>query len=87
MDSEESSLTCSKPQSKPTGSMCKICDSPASHSYFGAIACSACKMFFRRNAEKDLVCCYLSLRKNRSQGLSFTSTRNNLNVFMMVNAK
>ncbi|CAF0783118.1 unnamed protein product [Adineta ricciae] len=54
MDNEESSLTCSTPQAKPTGSICKICESPASHSYFGAIACSACKMFFRRNAEKDL---------------------------------
>ncbi|CAF1435506.1 unnamed protein product [Adineta ricciae] len=29
---------------------CKICGAPAEHSNYGAVSCSPCKMFFRRNA-------------------------------------
>ena len=29
---------------------CEICDEAAEHSNYGAICCSACKIFFRRNA-------------------------------------
>ena len=29
---------------------CRICQAPAKYSYFGAIACRSCKMFFKRNA-------------------------------------
>jgi hypothetical protein len=30
---------------------CKICGAPARYSYYGAIVCHSCKMFFKRNAE------------------------------------
>ncbi len=29
---------------------CKICGASAIYSYFGAVVCSSCKIFFRRNA-------------------------------------
>ncbi|CAF4174084.1 unnamed protein product [Adineta steineri] len=31
-------------------SECRVCSAPAQHSNFGAISCSSCKMFFKRNA-------------------------------------
>ncbi|CAF1030239.1 unnamed protein product [Rotaria sordida] len=31
---------------------CKICEAPAQYSYYGVIACSPCKIFFKRNAER-----------------------------------
>ncbi|CAF3946674.1 unnamed protein product [Rotaria sp. Silwood2] len=42
-----------KQKVKPYQSECKICGSPAFYSYFGVISCSACKMFFKRNALSD----------------------------------
>ncbi|CAF3960500.1 unnamed protein product, partial [Rotaria sordida] len=30
---------------------CKICEASARYSYYGAIVCHSCKMFFKRNAE------------------------------------
>ncbi|CAF1638952.1 unnamed protein product [Adineta ricciae] len=35
---------------------CQICDEIAEHSNYGAICCSACKIFFRRNAMKQFRC-------------------------------
>lgn len=29
---------------------CKVCGDAARYSYFGAMACESCKMFFKRNA-------------------------------------
>lgn len=37
---------------------CKICGAPAIYSYYGAIVCQPCKMFFRRNAESKQVSLY-----------------------------
>ena len=37
-------------QPKPPSHQCKICRAPALHSNYGAITCSPCKMFFKRNA-------------------------------------
>ncbi|CAF1101538.1 unnamed protein product [Rotaria sordida] len=34
-------------------SVCKICGVAASYSYYGAIACESCKVFFKRNAENQ----------------------------------
>ena len=34
---------------------CTICGASAMHSNYGVISCDACKVFFRRNAEKDRV--------------------------------
>jgi hypothetical protein len=42
---------------------CKICEAPAIYSHFGAISCSSCKMFFKRNAEINRV------SKNKSVSL------------------
>ena len=36
-------------------SQCKICGAPARYSYYGAIVCHSCKMFFRRNAKHGQV--------------------------------
>jgi len=33
----------------PNEKQCAICGEPAIYSYFGAIACQPCKVFFRRN--------------------------------------
>jgi hypothetical protein len=38
-----------KPKKLPTE--CKICGAPALYSYFGAVACGSCKIFFKRNAQ------------------------------------
>ncbi len=32
-------------------SECKVCEASARYSYYGAIVCESCKMFFKRNAE------------------------------------
>lgn len=37
-------------RSKILSQICQICGAPAEYSYFGAISCHPCKMFFRRNA-------------------------------------
>jgi hypothetical protein len=29
---------------------CKICGAPSRYSYYGAIVCQSCKVFFKRNA-------------------------------------
>ncbi|CAF1416188.1 unnamed protein product [Rotaria sordida] len=44
-----------KRQKNPSPSECKICGSPARYSYYGAIVCHSCKMFFKRNAENRQV--------------------------------
>ncbi len=31
--------------------MCKVCGDSAQYSYYGAIVCQSCKVFFRRNAK------------------------------------
>lgn len=49
-DTEDSS------KSKIIPTECKICGAPALYKYFGATACHACKIFFKRNAHKSLVC-------------------------------
>ncbi|CAF1392429.1 unnamed protein product [Adineta ricciae] len=49
---------------------CQICDEAAEHSNYGAICCSACKIFFRRNAMKQFQCdwnnnCEISINTRR----------------------
>jgi len=44
-----------KPKPKKLPTECKICGSPALYSSFGAVVCSSCKIFFRRNAQKNQV--------------------------------
>ncbi len=34
---------------------CKVCEAPALYSYAGAVVCSSCKIFFRRNARIEQV--------------------------------
>jgi hypothetical protein len=41
--------------SKEALHQCKICGASALHSNFGAMTCSPCKMFFKRNAETGKV--------------------------------
>jgi hypothetical protein len=49
-------LTDVKRQTNPVPSECTVCGAPAIYSYFGAIACQPCKMFFRRkNAQQGQV--------------------------------
>jgi hypothetical protein len=47
--------TNTKQQSKPLSHQCKICGGSALNSNYGAITCSPCKMFFKRNAAVDQV--------------------------------
>jgi hypothetical protein len=35
--------------------VCKVCGDSAQYSYYGAIACQSCKVFFRRNAKSQPV--------------------------------
>ncbi len=44
-----------KPRATTGPTECKICRAPATYSYFGAIVCQSCKMFFKRNAEQGQV--------------------------------
>ncbi|CAF1276809.1 unnamed protein product [Adineta ricciae] len=39
-------------QQKTTASTCKVCGESAQYSYYGAIVCRSCKVFFRRNILK-----------------------------------
>ena len=48
----------SSSQSKSTLQQCKICGAPALHSNYGAVTCSPCKMFFKRNVKTDQVSLY-----------------------------
>ena len=36
-------------------SECKVCGASARYSYYGAIVCQSCKVFFRRNAQSRQV--------------------------------
>ena len=36
-------------QRKTTACTCKVCGEPAQYSYYGAVVCRSCKVFFRRN--------------------------------------
>lgn len=47
IDTQQAKLLCSLE--------CKICGAPARYSYYGAVACESCKMFFKRNAENKQV--------------------------------
>ena len=42
-------------QKRPILRECKICGACAKYSYYGAIVCLSCKVFFRRNITEDLV--------------------------------
>ncbi len=44
-----------KRQSTTAPTQCKICGDSAIYSYFGAISCRSCKVFFRRTAQRGLV--------------------------------
>ncbi len=40
----------------PTSKLkCKVCRSPATRPHFGVMSCESCRVFFRRNAHKELV--------------------------------
>ncbi|CAF0904331.1 unnamed protein product [Adineta ricciae] len=42
-------------QKQPILRECKICGACAKYSYYGAIVCLSCKVFFRRNITEDLI--------------------------------
>ena len=48
-------------KTRSVSSLCRVCGAPAVYSYFGAITCHSCKMFFKRNAESGLVRPFISL--------------------------
>lgn len=53
--SSSNNPTIIKRQSRTASSECKICGAPALYSFFGVISCHSCKMFFKRNAEREQV--------------------------------
>ena len=55
MTTSESTPTDIKTQTQSISHECKICGAIALHSNYGAMTCSPCKMFFRRNAKLDRV--------------------------------
>lgn len=78
----DETLSSTKPKFKVTFHECKVCGAPALHSNYGAITCSPCKIFFKRNATIKNVSyeiCFLFLIR-----IFF---RNNLHVILMVIVK
>ena len=75
--------TTSMRQTHAVSCPCKICGVPARYSYYGAIVCHPCKMFFKRNAGKGKV--------NKHQNVLFfiyiDLYRLYLNVILTMNAK
>ncbi len=51
--STSSSSIRQKKTTKTAENECKICGDSARYSYFGAIVCESCKMFFKRNAANE----------------------------------
>jgi hypothetical protein len=49
------SSSCVVQQTTRAESECKICGVSARYSYYGAIVCQSCKIFFRRNAKTGQV--------------------------------
>jgi hypothetical protein len=41
--------------SKTLRDECRICGVPADYSYYGAMSCQSCKVFFKRHAEQNEV--------------------------------
>jgi uncharacterized Zn finger protein (UPF0148 family) len=52
-------------QTQRSLSQCKICGAFARYSYYGAVVCPPCRMFFKRNAETGQV--------NEKQNIIFSS--------------
>lgn len=44
-----------KAKSKRFPTECKVCGASALYSYFGVVVCYSCKVFFKRNAQKNPV--------------------------------
>jgi hypothetical protein len=55
-DDPNSGSTSLIPKSKNCSLECKVCGTPAVYSHFGVVSCDPCKVFFRRNAKRELVC-------------------------------
>ncbi len=62
MQTSSKNSTAIKQQTGTESTECKTCGAPASYSYFGAISCHSCKMFFKRNAERRQVNCIYILQ-------------------------
>jgi hypothetical protein len=43
-------------QIEASSNKCVVCGGSARYSYYGAIVCQSCKVFFRRNAQNRSVC-------------------------------
>lgn len=69
----ETYSTSSKRKVKKPPSECRICGSTAVYCYFGVIACEACKVFFRRNAQYGEVSCIALKGNHLSKYLSLES--------------
>jgi hypothetical protein len=50
--------------SKTLRDECRICEAPAEYSYYGAMSCQSCKVFFKRYAEQNEVSSSLYLHSN-----------------------
>ncbi len=48
-------ITCITQQTTRDLYECKICNGRARYSYYGAIVCEPCRMFFRRHAQNKYV--------------------------------
>ncbi len=82
MNSSSNYSTDVKRQKKTIPTKCAICGGPALYSYFGVIACEACKVFFRKNAKQGLVSCKCTL-----SFISNSYFRKHWYVFSMVTVK
>jgi len=80
-----SDITVRQTTTAPCG--CKICGASSRYSYYGAIVCQPCKMFFRRNTGNKEVRLTMKICFYLFSFFCINLFRQNLNVNSVINVK